>query len=1664
MEKTFTKGLFLLLLPLLVITAAASAQTITVGAIDPGPYGRGSSITLPFHIDNTAGCIPINNTFRLVLSNAAGSFAAGTTVLTTKTGFYETFLNGIIPQTILPGTGYRLRIESTSTPNSLPSNAFTISTAGGVLAGVTSQTINNNNPEVFGVCSPDVDNPPPPYNFDNTSTVGSNVTAVFFNEFSQTASAPQAIPTAFNADLTNYTVIVRAEKGSVVGTKSYTLINNTLYYAFGGTSSTTVCLGSQTPLTYTLPLGDDAEGKQGSFKYNYPGLIYNVKWGDGTPDDKLTFCQISAAQGKLSHVYTQSSCGNTIGTQKNVFQVDFVPTGFCTNLTPFTGYAKVLTQPTNSFSYPLYACTNTNVTFFNTSDPGMDPNNNGPVCINADARYRWIVKAADGTVIFTSPSLSKEQNFVYSFPTHGSYTVTLRLVTSNGLCGAEDKTLPICIQDPPQPKFDIPLNRCLSDLPLTPIDQSIVDPGCDATTPIPTYKWIQTGGPVGGVTFNANLKIPSFTFNAIGVYKFRLEITTASCGTVSSIEHTIVVNDAPTATLDQDRNICGQGVTLSFDPAATTTKSVLDGTAQPAATTYTWTVTGGAFAFVGGTNLHSQYPKIRFDNLAAYTITATHVNSCGPPATDQQILTFVQAPTVIAGTYTPVCQSIQIPLNGSPGVGGLVTGVSWLSTSGGTFTNQNSPNAIYNPSPADIAAGQVTLTYQVTTSLAAPCNVITDQTTITIIKTATVTSSPTPPPICSGSPFNYNIIAVNPATTFTWSAVVTSGTATGYPANGGTSTITAAAITNTGTGNTDAVITYTILPTLNGCAGTPFTLKVTVHPLPAITALPVTLEICSNLPANITLTSNVAATTYVWESTTSNPAITGNTNSSVPSAAPGGIQDVLINNSDAVGTVTYKITPYNGTCPGPFKTITRTVKPAPKTPDPGPDAPICAQTQYQLHGNDPSPGTGKWTLASSQVGVTFSNANAPNAIALGLQPGQVYQFKWEITSADCPPKSAIVTITNNAQAVGGVTAGTATVCAGSTGQITLTGQVGTIVWQRSVDGGLNWANIPGQTTPTFTYPAITQTTQYRASVTNGSCGPVNSTVTTITVVQPPPDAHAGTYGPLCNAPKVTLTANDPGTFVGKWTQEPGGGPPANIVDENNFTTDVTGLLPGNIYKFRWTIYAKTPCTGDKFEVTTIINGSDVTPNFTPSTQQVCGSDPVSFTNTSTPDLPGTVYEWNFGDGTPVSHDKNPTHSFQPNANGEDIIRTVTLTITSNCNPQPPKPVDITVSPIKPDARILPSTTQTCGVLSLTVKNLSPGNNAKYDFFLVDENNVIIQQLPPKFDKSDAVFDPIDPPTNAAWHVYMIATDNCGHPNKSNVPQINVSPSNISAIMAIKNNPPYVCLGSPVIFENASIGATVFSYQFYDEAGNFLYERPAGLPDYSYTFPTVGKYYVSIKASNTGCGAKESDKFLNPIEVVPLPQPDFDATVDIDNNATFENTTPDAGSTPRMSLVYEWNFGDGSPVDHNFTPAKHFYNYENSPYTVTLTATIPGNNCSDIKVKTVTVKFSGELFLPNAFQPAASKTELRTFKAKGQKLKEWRMQIFNNWGQLVWQTTALNSNGEPVEGWDGTFKGAPAQQGVYIWQITARFLNGSDWRGMSYNGSLPKRTGTINLIR
>ncbi|RYZ50270.1 MAG: T9SS type A sorting domain-containing protein, partial [Sphingobacteriales bacterium] len=139
-----------------------------------------------------------------------------------------------------------------------------------------------------------------------------------------------------------------------------------------------------------------------------------------------------------------------------------------------------------------------------------------------------------------------------------------------------------------------------------------------------------------------------------------------------------------------------------------------------------------------------------------------------------------------------------------------------------------------------------------------------------------------------------------------------------------------------------------------------------------------------------------------------------------------------------------------------------------------------------------------------------------------------------------------------------VTAGSAgtvssnqTLCTGNTATVSVSGSVGTIQWQQSPDGTNGWANVTGgsgATTATYTTPALTATTYYRAVVTNGACSPLTSATITITVN---PASVAGTVSAnptICPNTNTTLTLTGSiGTI--QWQQS---------VDGINGWTNVSG--------------------------------------------------------------------------------------------------------------------------------------------------------------------------------------------------------------------------------------------------------------------------------------------------------------------------------------------------------------------------------------------------------------------------------------------------------------------------------------------------------------------------
>jgi PKD repeat protein len=1735
MERNFTKIFLLIVAFCCLAIAGAFAQTITIGSIDPGPYGQGSTIGVPFHLNTTTACASSTNVFNLFLSDANGNFGAPR-LIGNYTGFYGTFVNGVIPNGTAPSANYKIRIQCTD-PAILPvtSGTFTVSASAGVTAAVSSQAINAATPDIFGTC---IGSDNVSYPFVNTSSAGATTTISFYNELAQTAEGTSiTLPgPSFTANAANYTVFARAVNAGIVGTKAYSLINNRVNNSFGASGSNQVCLNGKNKLSYSVDINSP-----NGIQRNYPGLIYSVTWGDGESTN-FTLCEIVANGGTIDHTYTKSSCGNIANGQLNVFQIDLQPTSpICGKLgTPVTGYARVISPPSNKIGGPKVGCTDAPMLFVNASIPGQDPNSTTFDCTNQNALYTWVV---DGVVVAVNYKLEKPLE--YTFTTNGPHFVGLHLQNGNAICDVKDTTISVCIQKPPKPSFTLANSTICTSGPVQPINTSVVDENCDVTT---AYNWVVTGPAQPGFLngTNAGSQTPRFNFTVAGLYTVQLDITTQSCGLVSSLPQEVVINLNPVAKLSADGLICGKDQVLTFGPNATATKTTLTGTAKTLPTTYLWQITGGAFTFANGTDASSKFPQIKFSEYKTYTITVIHSNNCNV-ATDSQVLTFQEAPIINAGGDRTICEGTSTFLDAS--ISGVYNSFQWVGGDGTFSPGRNVMKPTYTPSAAEIAAGITTVSLEATTNLAVPCNVITTPVVITITRKDNITSANTAE-VCTGSNFSYTITSQNALSTYNWTASIVSGTATGFGPTGSGNTINDV-INDTGAG--DAVIRYTITPTTSGCPGNPFDLLVTVNRVPVLTVPTPAGPTCTGTATGLVLSSTQPNTTYTWTSL-ADPGIDGNTQQLTPVAVVT-IGDVLNNTTGVYGNVKYTITPYHGACAGNPLEVTVTVAPLPIAAVAGPDEAICAGPTYTLKGNNPAPGAGFWTVASGPPGATFSNAADPNAVVSGLQPGNVYQFVWSInTSPGCTPTTSTVTITVDAPSVGGTIAGSTSVCAdANTGQLTLSGNVGNVLnWEFSVDNGATWVALPNTAGNQISYTGLNQTTQYHAIVQNGTCSATQSAIATITVNQPVMPAIGGLpLTTLCNASSVILNGNDPAPFAGIWTQT--AGPPVVFADAADPKTQVNGLVGGNTYKFLWTIKGIAPCADSQNEIT-VVNNPDITPAFTANNNSiVCGPVTVQFTNTSQPVFTTTTYLWNFGDGTPVSNDVSPVHTFAPRTDGRDTTYTVSLSIVNNCFSRPAFTYDVLVRPGTPVASILPERLSGCGLLAIKVKNTSPGNNAKYEFYVYDGNVQVFYE--PRTDKSDVTFPVLGPPTKDKFYtVYVIATDFCGNTDKSQPIPINIFPATFVPLFFAKDNKTADCFPFTANFENISSGGDTFLYRIYDAAtgGNKIDEIQGSKTEQPYTFAAPGTYYVSIVAINT-CATFESTDRIK-FEAYPKPVPNFTSDITSGCKAirvAFANTTLANGATPSQSLSYEWDFGDGSAHFIGFTPLPHLYIAKNSPYTVTLKVTNLATGCTDVITKTEYIKVNpapnvdfiaspgfvtkipnyhfafddktsgnpvswrwnfgdnttsteqnpghtyadtgtykvtllvvnrdgcdsavthnvqitgvpGQLYIPNAFMPAGSTAELRTFVMKGSGIESWRMQIYNNWGQLVWETTKLNSTGEPVESWDGTYKGVPAQQGVYVWQASAHFINGTDWKGMQYGtGTLPKRTGVIHLIR
>jgi len=469
------------------------------------------------------------------------------------------------------------------------------------------------------------------------------------------------------------------------------------------------------------------------------------------------------------------------------------------------------------------------------------------------------------------------------------------------------------------------------------------------------------------------------------------------------------------------------------------------------------------------------------------------------------------------------------------------------------------------------------------------------------------------------------------------------------------------------------------------------------------------------------------------------------------------------------------------------------------------------------------------------------------------------------------------------------------------------------------------------------------------------------------------------------------------------------------------------------------VWSRTGCYNSL--VRNILVNPDVKAEFSASGNG-CSPLSVKFTNTST--NPGGAFQWTFGDGSPASSMSNPAHIFTYNG-GKDTTFNVSLLAISNpsyapaCNKTFNLPVAVYAKPapeffMDPEILQLPQT-------SVTFSNLTPYRpNWKYKWLFGDNTQDTSSSLNVYHDYASIVKEL----SNTNVKITLIAFN----PNGCS--------DSIQKILQIRPIKPLVdfgpdtsgCAPLMVHFKNKSKYGSNYFWTFGDGTSS-TEQNPAK------RYEQAGTFSVSLRV--TGPGGEVTLKRDNIITVFENPDASFTTVPKAPRVLKIPEEKMNCFVRyPQAGWSYEWNFGDGSSSRQK--DPVHQYK-EPGSYTITVFVT-SAEGCTDRDTLSngAIVEKGNLIIVPNAFTPrkeGASEGFLDKedgtndiFYPLTEGVTEIRLQIFNRWGQFIYESTTLN------RGWDGTFNGTNCKSDVYVYKVWCRFVD----------GRTETRVGDLSLLR
>lgn len=1117
------------------------------------------------------------------------------------------------------------------------------------------------------------------------------------------------------------------------------------------------------------------------------------------------------------------------------------------------------------------------------------------------------------------------------------------------------------------------------------------------------------------------------TTNAVATATYNVKPISGGCEGQS---FRVVVNVTPRAVINDITTAVCSGSSFSVTP-----------TIAPMGTTYTWDnpaisngILGGFAQFTPQGSISQQLTNSNTNitsGSAVYTVT---------PSTDactgnifKVSVTINSNNTTLSSSLTPsaVCSGTSfnyIPTSISPN-----TAFSWTRMVVPGINNvELSSFGTINEVLINNTDAPVTATYIFTVSTTGCTNLNKQLINVVINPAPKLSSSITPPAICSGSMFNYAATSNTFNVTFNWSRSYVVGITEAISSGSGN--------VSEGLSNpTYNVVTvpYQFSLKANGCTNTQ-TVYVLVNPVLSFPDL--TISTCSGTPVNLAIPNTPANTLYTWDTPIQSIGTSGGSPQLlVPQST---INQLLSNKTNTSGTALYAVTPsiaatYTSGCKGRPFTLTISVNPIPLLTSGTSTPAVCSGLPLNYVPISNVQGTSFTWVREAVAGISngkASSAGIINETLLNITTDPILVlYKFIVSANGCSDTTPIVATTVNAAPI--LKTQYITTCSGSAFILptTLMPLRTTYTWSSPLV--IPSGSIVGYKTFLSNQPLVSDalinqgineaTANYIIQPEGALCAisPFNLVIT----VKPTPSINTQVAS-VCSGSNLSYVPNNiPAGTTFTW-QLPTIAPFGVVKGFSDVTTGqsaITQQLINISIATATASYNVVPisngCIGNSFSLQVNVNSiPTATINcLTALCSNVNDTISLNFTGSS---------PWTFS----YADSKN---SFPITVNGNSLASTnVITTLPQNANTytfnllhirdafcsNDTSTVNFTqqLYALPFDSVIAPNGTQLCvgKTLPLTINTSRNG----YQWYLND--TLITGAASMNYNASLPGY----------YSALVTNSNGCSNKTLNNVKMVQLF--NNPTISFSYNNS---CNATPITFKNLTDTSTTGSLNWRWVFSNS--DSTIGF-NTSYQYQSFGEKKVRVLATSPYCNYTI---FKDSVLLIRQPE----TGILLPSVSTYKNTTVGLQSRIIIGSKYTYKWVPALGLDNpNITNPN--FNYDlNLTYYVHL---ISEYGCETVDTLHTYVFENGliNIFVPKSFSPNGDGNNDQLFVYLAGTKEFHFFKIFNKFGQLMFETK------NPDNSWDGRTNNTIQPLGAYVWVAEA----------IDVNGKIITQTGSVILLR